>query len=477
MTVVVEAGPFNGPDDADSVMTWVDITGYVNDNLQPPTSAVGRQTELDQVNPGAFSLILNNRDHRFTPGNVTSPYFPGWRTGMRLRERETIGYQSFTHFDGNMLQPDMTIQTADLDQTVMVNATDRLGRLAQGRKFISTLAEYIIYNGGSLLKAYYPLNDPKAPLRDFLGAQPTFSPQYAETSLAGSTSSVGGYTLNGGNNPIGDDTRGVLFSAAVAANGDINSLAKYWQLYGNFQSSKNVISIAAGVPVTFVMWVQLDSTLTDLQTVLQVGITDASLVDLPLFRLRRESFHAGTTNTGCWAAGIFDLISGLTGTAVGPRDGGSQLMPVGAQLTFSPNSLTLWVDSSEFTAVPAGSLSALPAFLNANTWVGPMSGSVSHLQIYLGSYTRAMFLAQRSAGYDGLAGQYTGQRIATIAQYAGMASGDTEIDTGTSRMQKASLAGKSPLDVMQEAATTEQGLLHAAGRRLLFHDRPRRYNR
>jgi hypothetical protein len=126
----LEAGPFNGPDDSDASMTWVDITAWVNDNMQTVTTSEGRQTELAQVDPGMLTFLLNNQDHRFTPGNPLSPYSPGWRTGMRIRLRETLGYQTYTYFDGNLLQPDMTIQTPGLDQTVTVSATDRLGRLA-----------------------------------------------------------------------------------------------------------------------------------------------------------------------------------------------------------------------------------------------------------------------------------------------------------------------------------------------------------
>jgi hypothetical protein len=43
-------------------------------------------------------------------------------------------------------------------------------------------------------------------------------------------------------------------------------------------------------------------------------------------------------------------------------------------------------------------------------------------------------------------------------------------------MQVANLAGKTPLQAMQAAADTDQGLLHARGRKLVFHSRKRRYD-
>ena len=483
MTVIVEAGPFNGPDDADSAMNWVDITNYVNDNLQPPTTSVGRQTELQQVNPGSFTLVLNNQDHRFTPGNPSSPYYPGWRTSMRLRLRETIGYKTFTHFDGNLLQPELLIQTPGLDQTVTVNATDRLGRLQQGRKFVSTLAEHILFNGGTSLKAYYPLNENRAPLRDLQGNQNPlyfFEEETASGASAGVTTK-GTYTLGGGTNPPGDDVAGIRFTPSTVMVG--NFVANAWSyslatttIAGN-PGDKSRPLIHAGDTLTFVCWLNLDSAFPDIQSIISAQIADAATktVVTQLSVYRDADVSVGVK---AWTAKLDDFgTGGLVSTITGPSgDIGGRMMLVGAQFGYTPNTFKLWIDDREFTATPSGSL-VDAQYLTLSNSFGPLAGSISHVQEYIGSYTRAQFLAQRDMGFTGMAGQYTGQRVSTIAQYAGVAAGDTEIDAGTSRMQKASLAGRSPLDVMQEAATTEQGLLHAAGRRLIFHDRLRRYNR
>jgi hypothetical protein len=105
--------------------------------------------------------------------------------------------------------------------------------------------------------------------------------------------------------------------------------------------------------------------------------------------------------------------------------------------------------------------------------------SVGQAQVYLGGdYTHAAFLSQYAAGLSGLSGQYAGDRIVTIGRYAGIPAGELgAIDQGASMMGAARLAGRTALDAMRDAEAAEQGLLHAAGRQLIFHSRARRYNR
>lgn len=464
--ITVEAGPFNGPDDADSAMTWVDITAYVNDNLQPPTTAVGRQTELQQVNPGAFSLVLNNQDHRFTPANPTSPYFPGWRTGMRIRMRETLGYQTFLHFDGNMLQPDVTIQVPDADQTVTVNATDRLGRLQQSRAFISTLAEYILFNGGTALQAYYPLGESRAPFRSAVGTQGSLSPYFSASASSAQT------LLTLANQIIapGDDLLAPLWTPQmVVGGGGISASTAQLFLRG---SIKPAITLSTGQTLTVVAW--LNPTNVEAHSFVVELSSTTSLDDLYVRRT-----DATESPPGVWKAKLWNTGGAWDITAFGDSWGFGRPNIVAAQFTLGTAGLLL-TNTSSFAAVVTGSPSASMTF-DTITLGGDYTGAINHVQIYLDSgsptYTSTAQAAQMAAGLTGLANQYTGQRVSTVAQYAGVAVGDMELDGGTSRMQKATLAGRSPLDVVQEAATTEQGLLHAAGRRLLFHDRLRRYNR
>jgi hypothetical protein len=460
----LEAGPFNGPDDSDASMTWVDITAWVNDNMQTVTTSEGRQTELAQVDPGMLTFLLNNQDHRFTPGNPLSPYSPGWRTGMRIRLRETLGYQTYTYFDGNLLQPDMTIQTPGLDQTVTVSATDRLGRLATSRTFTSTLAEHIRYNGGAGLKAYYPLGETRpGGFRDLVGG-------YAPMTI-GSGSAVTGTTAlttplvtpGGGATVPGDDLRGVLLSPLLDANQLLTSslaLTVTWP---------TPIPQVSGETMTVAAWIMLNNATRDLLA--PIALTGQQLT---------IGYNRSTSPLLAWT------VDAQTGT--GPPSAVSLAAPpppgpaalIALRVTLPSGLVEIWPHTAPIvTGTLTGSPPPTAAGWSRLTVGRYMAGTIDHVQVYVGSaaYTYPMHLAQAAAGMTGLAGQYTGDRIRTIARYAGVADGDMDIDPGTSRMQAVSLAGKSPLSVMQEAATTEQGLLHTRGRRVLFHDRLRRYNR
>src|SRR2546423_12299295 len=108
-----------------------------------------------------LAVVLDNRDHRFTFGNVSSPLSPNWKPGRRIRCYEVIGNRRFDVFSG-YIQPPETDDWAEsgADQYMTLTAVDRLGRLGTARTMISTLAEHIIYNGGSSLVAYWSLLDP-----------------------------------------------------------------------------------------------------------------------------------------------------------------------------------------------------------------------------------------------------------------------------------------------------------------------------
>ena len=460
------AAPFNGPDDPDASVNWVDITRpylLMVGSGQPVSVASGRQSEWQNVNVGTFSATLNNADGRFTAGNTSSPYYPGWRTGMRLRQTETIGYKTFTTFDGNMLQPEAVVQLPNVDQTVVVNATDRLGRLQQSRQFISTLAEYVIYNGGSNLKAYYPLNESRPPLRDLLGGNQPMLVSYG-ASAAGSASTTPLVQLGQGSGPPGDDLRGPVFTPLLDAN---SLLTSYASLTANLTTP---ITQASGETITVAAWVAVNDVTRDL--LIPFAIAGTNGMSLEVDRTGSPGFS--------WA---LDAVAGS-----GPPASASVFCPpplaaaslIALRMTLPSGVVELWRDADTVvTATLSGGAVPSSASWNQIRAGQYINGTVTHVQVYVGNgaYPRSMHLAQVAAGHDGLSGQYTGQRITTIAQYAGMAAGDMDIDAGTSRMQRATLAGRTPLDVMQEAATTEQGLLHAAGRRLIFHDRLRRYNR
>src|SRR5262249_52095047 len=106
--------------------------------------------------------------------------------------------------------------------------------------------------------------------------------------------------------------------------------------------------------------------------------------------------------------------------------------------------------------------------------------AVAHVQVYLGPPTawgRTQFLAQAAMAFTGLERQRTDDRIRTLAHYAGIPDGELQLDVGVDYVQKASLAGLSPLAAMRSAVETERGGLFVnGGGQLIFHNRQRTYN-
>jgi len=67
---------------------YIDITSYVKVDAEVPITR-GRQDETSRAEPSHLTLTVNNTDGRFTPGNRSSPNWPGvrLRTPIRVRVR------------------------------------------------------------------------------------------------------------------------------------------------------------------------------------------------------------------------------------------------------------------------------------------------------------------------------------------------------------------------------------------------------
>jgi hypothetical protein len=481
----VELASTSSPEAAFPV--WdVDLTPYVDGVFTVEHGRMSELTTATPAQPAQLALVLNNADHRFTPGNTGSPLYPNFKQGKRLRVRETIGYRTFDLMTGWLELPDITDWAEQgTDQTITVTVVDRLTRLDRGRTFVSTLAEYILDAAGSLLKAYYPFDETSGnTFRDYFSVQPPFVAGRSDGSLGASVSSLPTITPAGGAGPPGDDINGLKLTPVTTPYGNLsNALARAYAVTadyrGTYVASPTWIDLHAGDLLTVVAWFNLDAAYDDTQMLLVFDVRDragggatASTVGLS-----RNSYINTNPDAGKWTLDVIGTGTGLdtTITTIGAFTGGTSV-PVGIQLGFSSNTAKLWVGSDEWTSVPTGTPND-PLSLHGSFSVGALAGSVSHLQVYLGNYTRTMFLAQRTAGGLGLAGQRTDDRVSTIARYAGITSGNLILDRGSSWMQKASLAGQTPLTAMRNAETTEQGLLLADGSgRLVLQNRIRRYN-
>lgn len=76
--------------------TWTDISPYV----RSISIRRGRQRELDRIEAGTATVVLDNRDRRFDPAYTGSPYYPNVVPMKRIRIGATWGTTTYWLFTG-----------------------------------------------------------------------------------------------------------------------------------------------------------------------------------------------------------------------------------------------------------------------------------------------------------------------------------------------------------------------------------------
>ncbi len=450
------------PDDTNP--TWTDITPYVDSVVSPVSVQSGRPTEQVTAEPSNLTLVLNNTDHRFTFGNASSPYAPYWRQGLKIRVIETIGYRSYPAFTGWLEESNIDDWAPPgVDQQITVTVIDRLTRVDRSRVFISTLAEYILYNGGSALLAYYPFNESSKSFRDVTGNN---NPYLKMLSVVGSgftvTSQAAAIQPAQGAPVLADDGATVALVAGLGTNAGTN----VWATVPNIEADGYGLGIGSGFVLTVVCWLNLSAPATPYSIatqLLSIGTLNCTLI------------------TSCDALGMVSvLVSGaMSASATVAPFPVSGWTPLAIRFGPSANLLEVWIGNQRFPATLTGTLAS--DTLNS-IQLPEIQGALGHVQVYIGhsaDWDLPQLAAQIVAARTCLTGQYTGQRIKTLFQYAGVPASElSNVDNGVAMMGIAKLAGTTPYTKATEAEQTEQGRLYADGNGLVvFQDRHRRYNR
>lgn len=442
--------------DPDDDPVWVDVSDYLLTTVAEIGVEIGRQNDLDQSNPTVVDLLLNNTDGRFTYGNTSSPYAAWWGPGRKCQLFETIGTTIVEIFTGYLQTPTETIMSP-LFGTVHISAVDRLSRLATAEPFVSTLAEHIKYAGRSGTQFwYYPLSDAGAPFAEASATSAEPMRFSAFRSPGGSIAAQAGTAI------VADDVRPHRLTMDSAPSGIAFYLAA---------TLSTKVNLAGTDVLTVTVWgrreVDYSTTVLSYLLYLWDGGNDFLI-------LRTGSAGTAGFKLDCrFGAG--------TATSSTFSDSATERWALyGAQIALSPASASAWMDDQ--TASP--SFSGSPSDSDFQYIISGLNfdGSTAHAMVHIGpagSYTHEDFLAQREMGLHGLERQTTGERIRTIAAYAGipLAEYDSTVDDGTVVMQRASLAGKTPLEAMREAERAEQGLLYVDGAgQLVFKDKRSIYN-
>lgn len=457
------------PDDPAPVYT--DITQWVDTIASTVDVAEGDTTESED-DPSGATLVINNASQQFTLGNplATMPL----DAGMRVVIQQTIGYRTYRHISGYLRWPEIPdwaggSTSAPRDGTITIQVIDLLGWLDAGEPFESMLAEHIKYTGGAALRYFWPLTDSGPAFATTVGVAATMTPQSASDAGASPGNSLGGQyvTPNGASSVLANDVTSVTFAT------DLNTisiapavLTSRWQNgYAGINMPVNSDEItlafwfwpddsrgegaASGVPAEIIA-----NNGNDAHIQLQ-GTLGAS----PIWR---GSFLAG--------AGFLSLPCATPGMRMWNL--------IALTMNLATAAVAIYVHNiGTVTGVLAGAVTVTQVF-DAVSIGGRANGSMYGVQVYVGAgaYTQAVHNAQIAMAQTGLEGQLTGQRVATIANYAGVPATARQIDAGVASMSRATLAGRTPTALFAEAAETEQGRLFANGAgNLTFQDRIRRY--
>jgi len=433
---------------------WTDVTGYV-DTVAKPISSTSGSTPETTGEPGSLELVLNNTGYRFTPGNTLSAL--ALTSGLPIQFLDTVGTDEFPLFTGFIEFPEIEAfaNSANKDQTIRVTAVDLLSRLERSETFVSTLGAHIMSSPPAAnLIGYWPLADPVARFASVVTDGDAVAPDL-QANAGGPTlviSPQGGPELPGDDvsplqveisDSIGSD--GTLFSARLA----------------------EPITLSGTDALTMILWTRRITDFSSLQPQQVFALIGANFTDVISIG---TDFSGGSRWGG---AASFNNAASFINPGVIPEASTLRWVMLGMQVTLNPAAAILWVDDETVTGGPTGTIPSsvtLDIIWLANNWCG----NVAHAQIYLGppsQFIRTDFLAQYQVGQYGLDRQTTGQRIRTIAGYAGI-SDLSQVDPGCSIMSRARLAGQTVAQALYDARDTEQGDLFVDGSgRLTFRDR------
>jgi len=438
----------------------------------------GRSTELSDINPSEMSLVLDDRDGRYTPGNTRSPLHPDWKAGVPIRFSETVGARTFRF-------PDLALEISEVelsfessadptftDRTLAVRCVDLLTRLNRAPAFASNLAAYIVGEARpGALRGYWPLTDPAgstyATAAGPVSQDPLRFSQVASYSPVPFTDTL----LNFGNQdgPPGDDGPAVEFTTTAGTWGRLaNSELKGMQT--NPAPSASNPDVA-----TLLTWVYVPSGVTALdQLVLWREFETFALYIL----VDGYASSGGTT----WRVDF--QTEGGNSSAVGSSGIVTGWHLLGAQLEFNLGDFALWVDGGDPVTGSIGLGGTFGGFpLDRIVLDGSESSApgvrMAHVQCYIGdadAFTHEDHLAQYQFGKNGFGQQRVDQRIRAICNYAGIGDGQLDLEESDSLIQPAAFAGQRPGDLASAAARTGGGILFTRGSELVYQDRKHRFN-
>jgi hypothetical protein len=442
------------PDDPSPA--WVDVSAYV---LYASGIGVqrGRADEFEAIGPSSMSLRLNNTDGRFSPDNPDGAYYPNVKKGRLIRVIAGDGGYGSRSYGGGPYggyAPRFTGYVASWEPTwpggnsassyVDIRAMSRMAGLARGSEL------------RDIISCEYDLDSPAA---HFTLGEPTGSAQIYDTSGTNASVLSSRYCVNGAAATLGTSTGpGTDGLTAATING-----GQFWVFdpSATFTTAATVEAFITTTDTNFRGVAAIGQQSTAGNRVLSIaseggGLARAAFID----------------STGTY------IIDGGSGV----NDGNVHHL---AATVTSGGTLRLYVDGVQVASSATG---ATGTFSPTRLYIGgqPVGtesttagffGGLSHVAVYSAVLSAARIADHAAAGLTGFAGEGSGARIARLAAYAGIPAAAVSAETGSATgLPFRDTTGRTPLDMMQEVTTTENGTLFDGKDGVLtFQGRDHRY--
>jgi hypothetical protein len=458
----VEIAFASQPEDTSPV--WVDVTQWVR-SLSGIAITRGRQDQYEQTQPSRLTLSLLNPGGRFTPGNTASPYYPNVKRGRRIRVSETHNGVTYRRFTGFVDEWPVTWADASASVSyVEITASSRMARLGRAKEFPSIIGIEYLQDDPA---AYYPLGEAEGSLKAG-NVSTTVQPPMAVTTVgAGSAANI---TFGDATGPGTDGLTAALFTRVSATAG------------ANLVMTSPAV-ISQGVPPAG-------------SVLLEAWFLTSTTAEMGIAAATQAPDAAGTTGyavaLGISATGKltgiqtnFGSVDFSLASAATVSDGLTHHAALRVTDTTGNTVATLFLDGA---VVASTTLSgafwrfALQRLIGGGGIVNSCyAGTLAHVAVYATTGTEisdARIQQHYLSGSTGFSGERSDQRIARLAQYAGMPSSDVDVETGLSTsIVNQDTTGQTPLSLMQDVTSTENGVLFDAGDgKLTFHARSHRYN-
>lgn len=430
---------FTTPEDS---RTWTDVSDRIEGQDSIDITR-GRGDERSEIDASTMTVTLDNKDGAFTPGNASSPYYPNVKKGRPIRLTVTYGDIDYIRFTGYVDEwPVEWPDGGDEAATTTLKASSRMARMSQSAELKSIL-EHAILDSTVGPVAYFVLNEPEG------------APGVADSSPTGLFVPA---------------STGVVFGQAEGVPTD-NYAAAMFGGAGAVMRSDAPTALAASRQFTLFGFFRTTNGRGTLIGVSQGPLHSegASLV------LGVDNGDLGVGKTP-YAAWVDAQQLKIAGTGSGALDGNTHF--AACVLDLDASTLVVYFDDhvTQTFTLDADAFAFAPfRVLMGDISVGTVT--LMHLGVVPRVMTTDELAAISQAGRVGGAGQASGERIATLAQMAGVPADEVDADDGMSTSLVAQPTdGAAAVELMQAVAATESGVLFDTREgHLAFFDRARRY--